>query len=260
MKAAWDMLRSELERLQEEQGREGRTVDIFFRDDDVDEDDEALRLLMGIFLECEVPVNLEIIPGRLTESAVTLLRQHHDQRPELFEINQHGWLHVNHETEGRKCEFGPSRGFDRQLADLDSGRKVLEKAFGRAFSRVFTPPWNRCTTDTFRALDQLGYEVLSKRRGHDDGLRGDLRGYGFREVSVSLDLCRWKGGASMKPPEEIVSELLVQMGELDLVGVMLHHKMMNAGAFDWLRHLLDELRRCPAVKFHTFQSLVKCSG
>lgn len=231
---------------------QGRTVDLFFRDDDVDDDEDSLRTLLDLFLLHEIPVNLQIIPGRLTGPAVALLSQYWNLRSDLFELNQHGWLHFNHEAEGRKCEFGPSRRFDQQLADIAGGKKVLEDAFGRAFTRVFTPPWNRCTTDTFRALDQLGFEALSKKRGADS-----VSGYSFREISVTLDLYQWKNEIRMKAPGDFINELLAQLREFDLIGVMLHHKVMNKAAFDFLAWMLGELRSYRSINFHTFQSLLK---
>ncbi|HKX30951.1 MAG TPA: polysaccharide deacetylase [Blastocatellia bacterium] len=235
MSELFDPLRMSLDRLQEA----GRTVRIFFRNDDVDRDEGSLGRLLNLFAERAIPLNLEIIPGLLTESAAVLLRRHHRQFGDLVELDQHGWLHANHEPEGRKCEFGSSRSFDQQLADLARGRKVLEDAFEEAFSPVFTPPWNRCTTDTYRALDQLGFQVLSQRRG-----RAEIRGYGFREVSVTLDLGRGTRG-------ELVTELNRQLNDPDPVGIMLHHKVMDEDAFDFLALLLDLLRLHRAVNFQT---------
>jgi len=228
-----------------------RTVNVFFRDDDVDDDEPSLRALLALFQELETPINLEIIPARLTRAAIGFLREAHARRPGLVELNQHGWQHVNHESEGRKCEFGASRGFDEQIVDVARGREVLEQAFGSSFSPVFTPPWNRCTEATYRALDQLGFCALSKLRGKEP-----VAGYGFRELSVTLDVFRWKGGAEMKTAGELVGELTGQLRELDTVGVMLHHKVMDDAAFAWLQMLLSELRRSGAVRLHTFQSLL----
>jgi len=228
-----------------------RTVSVFFRDDDVDEDEPSLRALLALFGKLEVPINLEVIPARLTGAAISLLLEAHARRPGLIELNQHGWRHVNHEPEGRKCEFGRGRGFEEQLADIARGRGVLARAFGGAFSPVFTPPWNRCTEATYRALDQLGFRALSKLRGGEP-----VTGYGFREISVTLDLFRWKGGAVMKPNGEFIGELASQLQELDTVGIMLHHKVMDEPAFARLRMLVSELRRSDTVGFHTFQSLL----
>lgn len=243
-------LRAVLERLQAEK----RTVNVFFRDDDVDDDEPSLRVLLNFFSELEVPLNLEIIPGLLTDSAVTLLRGIHDRWPDVFELNQHGWMHVNHEREGRKCEFGAHRSFDEQLADIAKGREVLINALGDAFSPVFTPPWNRCTAATYQVLDELEFRVLSKLRSKDQ-----IVGYGFRELSVTLDLFRWKSGAVMKPPGEFIGELMAQLNQLGTVGIMLHHKVMDEAAFGLLAPLLEELRRSEVIRFHTFRSLLKNS-
>lgn len=248
-KSEWfETLRSSLGQMESA----GRSVKVFVRDDDVDEDEASLRQLLNLFLELEIPINLEIIPGLLTDAAIATLINYRQLRPDLFELNQHGWLHVNHETEGRKCEFGASRNYEQQLADIQRGQEVLRNAFGEAFSPVFTPPWNRCTEEAHRAMDQLGFTAISKLLG-----KQPLTGYGFRELSVTLDIFRWKDGATLKPAEEIIEELTSQLRELDMVGIMLHHKVMDDRAFEFVRLLLDELRRSEAVSFHTFRSLLK---
>jgi hypothetical protein len=244
---ALTQLRSSLDRLRSE----GREIDLFFRDDDVDEDENSLRRLLGVFLEEEAPVNLQIIPGRLTPAAASLLLRHHSLRPDLFEFNQHGWRHINHEREGRKCEFGPSRNFDEQLADIASGRKVLEEALGSAFSLIFTPPWNRCAAETLKALDRLGFQGYSGFRSGEP-----ISGYGFRDVSVTLDLHRWKNGIAMKRVDEIANELISQLRELDTIGIMLHHKVMDEDGFDFLSRLLKELSTSQVINLHSFQSLL----
>jgi peptidoglycan/xylan/chitin deacetylase (PgdA/CDA1 family) len=250
MKEAIEQLRLTLDRLSERQQR----VKVFFRDDDVDEDEARLRMLLDLFEESATPVNLEIIPGRLTEPGIQLLRQRRRAQPALFELNQHGWQHVNHELQGRKCEFGLSRSFDEQLSDILRGKQVLEQAFGEAFSPVFTPPWNRCTDATHRALDQLGFQALSKLNNEPP-----VTGHGFREISVTLDLFRWKGGAAMKTPAEFVAELNSQLSALNIVGVMLHHKVMDAAAFELAQSVVSELRRSDAVQIHSFQSLLRAT-
>lgn len=246
MNEALLQLRAVLDELQKQQ----RIVNVFFRDDDVDEDEPSLRALLALFSALETPINLQIIPALLTDEAVQLLREAQVQRPDLIELNQHGWRHINHEVEGRKCEFGASRSFDDQLADIAQGREVLEQAFGNAFSPVFTPPWNRCTQDTYRALDKLGFRALSQLQGGHS-----VASYKFRELSVTLDLFRWKGGAVMKSSEEFIAELTAQLRELNLVGIMLHHKVMGDAALTLLQMVISELRCSEAIRFHTFQRL-----
>ncbi len=244
-------LRPRLEQLYKDK----KEIRFFLRDDDADEDVETLRHLFDVTLASGVPLNLEIIPDGLTDSGIRLLDNHKHLHPTLFELNQHGWRHLNHEKEGRKCEFGVSRTFDQQFEDISKGKRRLEEIFKDKFYPVFTPPWNRCTNDTLKALDQLGFRVFSKDRGKDP-----ITGFSFHEISTTLDLYRWKGNPTMKTPEEIVNELIIQMEENEPIGLLLHHKVMDHEAFRFLDMLLVVLREYPNVQFHTFQSLLESSG
>lgn len=239
-----------IDELREQQ----RTVNIFFRADDVDEDELALRKLMKEFFGKEIPLNLEIIPARLSHAGYLWLRHCYARAPQLFEYHQHGWQHLNHEAVGRKCEFGASRSYAEQLADIRRGRELLELALEDAFFPVFTPPWNRCTTDTYRALDELGFHAFS-------GLRGaqPVAGYRFRELSVTLDLHTWRDGPKLKDRCEFVRELREQFRAGGTIGIMLHHKVMDREAWLWLDLLLFAMQRQPFFKFHTFESLLKAT-
>ena len=63
----------------------------------------------------------------------------------------------------------------------------------------------------------------------------------------------------MKSPESIFTELAQQMNELDTVGILLHHKVMDAAAFAFLAELIETLSSCSSVRFHTFQSLLRAN-
>jgi predicted glycosyltransferase len=228
----------------------GRTLHLFLRDDDVDEDEDSLKHLLDLALARGVPMNLEIIPGRLTPACTAALKNALRADHALLSLNQHGWMHSNHEMEGRKCEFGSSRSFTQQLNDIAQGKAILEGTFDELFFPAFTPPWNRCTTDTYRVLDELGFQVFSKDRGKDR-----LTEYRFSEISTTLDLYTWKAGARMKSAREIVRDLMVQLDTLPFVGLLLHHKVMAEDAFKFLDQILCELRCSSVVRFHTFQTL-----
>lgn len=241
-------LRPHLERFQDKE----KITKIFFRDDDVDIEEDTLTHLLDLFLSRGVPINLEIIPKNLTDSAIKLLYQYKRSCGSILELNQHGWQHLNHERVGKKCEFGISRGFDEQLEDISRGKSMLEETFDQAFYPVFTPPWNRCTVDTFRVLDQLGFRALSKDTG-----KQSVKGYSFREISTTLDIFKWKGGAALKPPDEILEDLISQIGVLPAIGILLHHKIMDTDGFSFLGAMIDELNQYPIVQFKTFQCLLE---
>jgi peptidoglycan/xylan/chitin deacetylase (PgdA/CDA1 family) len=223
-------------------------VDVFFRDDDVDEDEPTLRRLLELFAQKNVPVILGVIPAKLTHQGIELLAQF----PTTTEIVQHGWQHVNHELTGRKCEFGSQRSFEEQLADIARGQTRMNEAFGAHWFPAFIPPWNRCTPPTYQALEQRGFRVLSQL--HNDS--SPRAGFSFREISVTLDLFRWKDGTRLRPQEELWQAILQQLAQPQPLGILLHHKVMHDEAFLFLAQLLDALRPSPNVRFHTFASLL----
>lgn len=244
-------LRVALDRLQ----KDGREINIFLRDDDIDDDEETLRQLLDVTFGRGVPINLEVIPTTLTDDGVRLLRDYKGFDGDLVELHQHGWQHVNHETAGRKCEFGAARSFDDQLLDIARGKARMEELLEERFFPGFTPPWNRCTDDTLRVLDRLGFQLFSADR---NGRRRD--GDNFREISITLDLYRWQGGAALKAPGEIVDPLIEQMSRGETVGLLLHHKVMDCAAFSFLDLLLAQLRRYDNVKWWTLGGLLPQFG
>ncbi len=224
----------------------GEIVEVFFRDDDIDEDEATLRRLLQLFATRNAPVVLGVIPARLTTAGIALLRQF----ASTVELVQHGWQHVNHETTGRKCEFGASRSFDEQYDDLSRGQARMTEAFGQHWFPAFIPPWNRCTQVTEQALQQLGFRVVSKLRETDENPDGMLP-----EISVTLDLYRWKDGAQLKPTEELWQAIVQQVQQGAVIGIMLHHKVMTDDAFLFLEQMLDELKQAANVRFHCLQTL-----
>ncbi|HEX6026142.1 MAG TPA: polysaccharide deacetylase family protein [Solirubrobacter sp.] len=182
-------------------------VDVFFRDDDAGWGDDRLLELIDRFAAHALPLDLAVIP---TEVSDELAR-------ELLErdvgLHQHGYAHVNHEREGRKCEFGVSRDRERQRADIAAGRDRLRELFGDRLDPFFTPPWNRCTRDTGECLVELGFTLLSREhRAEPLGL--------LPELPVHLDVARLL-------PEELDERFAAHVASGGPVGVMFHHAVME---------------------------------
>lgn len=253
-----EVIQRQLRPLLDQRGEERTSVDkpihIFLRDDDIDDDEETLRELLDIALAHGVPVNLEIIPNGLTEAGIRLVADHKRFTPDLVGLDQHGWSHTNHELTGRKCEFGPSRSYTQQYEDIACGKALLESTFAELFTPVFTPPWNRYTADTLRIVHELGFGGFSALG------KTPVEGYCFQDLSVTLDLYGWKGGAALKAPSLFVTELAAQIQGGAPIGLLLHHKVMDSDAFAFLSGLLAELRRYSFIHFHTFASLQKVHG
>ena len=136
-------------------------VRFFFRDDDAGWHDEALEELLDVFELHEVPVDVAAIPVAMTARTATLIAARQSSGRNDITVHQHGFAHVNHEPEGRKCEFGASRSPEQQRDDIARGRDELSALLGD-LPAVFTPPWNRCAPWTAQVLHDLGFAVLSR--------------------------------------------------------------------------------------------------
>jgi hypothetical protein len=199
-------------------------VPVFFRDDDAGWADERLLALLDVFAGCggsgraghprrAVPLDLAVIPDALSPALARELLA----RPGVG-LHQHGRSHANHEPEGRKHEFGPSRGAIAQRADVAEGRERLAWLLGDRVDPIFTPPWNRCTPDTGRCLVELGFAVLSREaRAVPLGLPG------LRELPVHVDFVRLA-------PEELGRRAAEAVRHGGPLGVMLHHEVMDDDA------------------------------
>jgi len=229
---------------------DGRTIDIFFRDDDADDDLPNLHRLLDLFGAHATPIHLAVIPGTLTDRGADVLLRRHDHAPHLIELGQHGWMHSNHEIVGRKCEFGPSRNYELQLADIARGRDLLDGVFGPAWQKIFTPPWNRCDENTLQALDCLDFQVLSA-----DGSQMSPQHHRFCEIPISFDIFIWKKGTTPKTASDIGFGIGAQVRRKERIGILLHHKVMTPDAFRAIDILLDGLAESAAVRLHTLHNL-----
>ena len=82
---------------------------VFFRADDVAVPGANFVRLMDLFTRYRAPLCLAVVPAWLTQARWRHLKRIGQKAPSLWCWHQHGWRHVNHEPEGKKQEFGPSR-------------------------------------------------------------------------------------------------------------------------------------------------------
>ena len=150
-------------------------VTFFFRDDDAGWGNERLFLLLDLFGDYGMPLDLAVIPLALTQELAHRLYDRVKAQPHLIGVHQHGFAHVSHEAKGRKCEFGSTRDVMLQERDIRLGRHLLNEMLGPVAQPIFTPPWNRCSPQTGDCLVRLGFQVLSQDRSalplQRDGLK-----------------------------------------------------------------------------------------
>jgi peptidoglycan/xylan/chitin deacetylase (PgdA/CDA1 family) len=189
------------------------TVDVFFRDDDAGWRDDRLLALLDLFDEHALPLDVAVIPAALERAVAAELRA---RAGPLLGLHQHGFAHRNHEPDGRKHEFGPSRSPADQRRDIEKGAARLGALLGDNVDPIFTPPWNRCTEMTGSCLAELGFRVLSREHR-----AAPLDVPELRELPVHVDWCRLE-------PSEIAARLAAAIRAPGPAGVMLHHAVMDA--------------------------------
>jgi hypothetical protein len=227
-------------------------VDFFFRDDDAGWCDERLFALLDLFGCHSLPLDVAAIPRAMTTTLASELGARIAAAPETVAVHQHGFAHLNHEAEGRKCEFGPSRPRELQRLDVESGRRLLAEVYGLAVSDVFTPPWNRCTEATGEALRAAGFRVLSR-----DATARPLGVEGLSELPVRVDWFARRKGVRLNPEE--LGTLLAEAAcdTASPVGVMFHHELMDDGELSRAGELLALLASHPSARCRLMSALVQ---
>jgi predicted glycosyltransferase len=222
---------------------------LFFRDDDCGWSDDRLLLLLDIFADFSVPVDLAAIPAALSSAFAQKLSRRMAAHPEHLRIHQHGYAHLNHEPEGKKCEFGPARDYQSQRSDIEKGQRRLAELLGAAPDPIFTPPWNRCTAVTALCLTELGFQLLSR-----DAHGVPFEGFGVRELPIAADWFAHRKKVRLDR-KEWGRSLAEQLKNKDHVGIMLHHAVMDGEEMQALAELLSVLARHRNANCQTMQSL-----
>jgi peptidoglycan/xylan/chitin deacetylase (PgdA/CDA1 family) len=227
-----------------------RPLSLFFRADDVAVPGKNFSRLMDLFAKYGVPLSLAIVPAWLTPPRWQYLNSFEKKNPFRWCWHQHGWRHANHETEGKKQEFGDARSLAQITQDIARGKHRLEQLMAGAFYPVFTPPWNRCSADALQALKALGYAAVSRSPGSKPRAPR-----GLPDFSANLDLHTRKERDPAAGWHNLLREL-EQAVASGFCGIMLHHQLMNPAAFDFLEILLKALTKTPAIQIMNFKGLV----
>lgn len=209
-------------------------IEVFFRDDDAGWDNPRLIALLDCFNNQRIPIDLAVIPQAADQALADTLQTRWHADPALLGLHQHGYAHCNHETQGRKCEFGQNRSEERQLSDLLLGKQHLEQLFGDALDPLFTPPWNRCAEVTANLLIKLNFRALS--RNHT---ASSFNLKALPEIPVTID---WSGvlarsSNSWAALEQAISSKLSDDG-CQRLGIMLHHAVMDIKELSYLQIML----------------------
>lgn len=231
-------------------GAAGRTISLWWRDDDAVAPTPALDRLVGLSHARAVPLVLAVIPQPAQASLADRLA--HPDAPRVTVV-QHGWRHENHEPAGtRAAELGGTRPIGTVLAELAAGHERLAALFGTGFLPVLTPPWNRVDPEVARRRGEIGLPGLStfatlERAGH--------------RLDAHLDPIVWKTTRSYMGDERMLmlfDEQLAARTGADAevpVGVLSHHLSHDEAVWRFLETFLAATAGHPAVRWPSPPSL-----
>ncbi|TCA27828.1 polysaccharide deacetylase [Rhizobium leguminosarum bv. viciae] len=244
---AWDPLRRELDRWQ----AAGRVARFWLRDDDAVEPTLALEMLMALAGENEVPLMLAVIPGLTGEALAVRLGEEAD-----VAVAVHGWSHKNHAgLKAKKQELGGERPTEVVLSELREGFLLLQRLHPARFLPVLVPPWNRIDAALIPALPGLGFAALSVYGRAKQGGPMPL-------LNTHVDIIDWHGTRGGRSEAELVAELVAELrdrfaGGDEPVGVLTHHLVHDAAAWDFLSALFAVTGGHPAVRWSSASGLLE---
>lgn len=225
----------------------GRTANLWLRDDDAVEPTAALDRLLDLTGRNVIPLALAVIPAH-TGTPLAGRLQHASHATVVL----HGWAHQNHAPASeKKQEFGPHRPHQAMLAELAEGRARLETLFGPTFFPLFVPPWNRIDPAVVPRLPEAGLLALST---FGPGKTPEA-------VNSNVDIIDWHGTRGGRDPEALVAEIVAQLdrissGKSRAVGILAHHLVHDAAAWDFLERLFDLTANHPACRWRSIRELV----
>lgn len=230
--------------------REKEKIKIFFRADDIAVPSHNFSRLMELFLSHRTPLCLAVVPSWITPQRWESMRPFRVRGGKLFCWHMHGYRHQNHETSGKKQEFGPARSQSNIISDLTRGYSRLSSVLKDEAFPVFTPPWNRCSKETLQVLKKLKFKAVSRSDGAQP-----LTLEGLDDYCVHVDLHTRKEKDPDTGRHNLIKELEHGLST-GVCGIMIHHMRMNDNAFLFLDTLLAQLSNYPQIKPVTFQNLI----
>ena len=229
----------------------GRTVGLWWRDDDLERPTPALDTLLEALGEHGIAPALAAVAGRVDAQAVAALAG------SPARVFVHGWTHANHAAAGaRKSEFGPEREAGTRLAEIAEARRRLAAIAGERALACFVPPWNRIGDDLLARLGETGIVALS---GFAPAGR-PAPAAGVPRLDTHVDLIDWRGdrlpltatAAAAALAIRIRSRLSAENHDSPVdgpLGILSHHRVTEAAAWRAWRPLLAALGGHPAVRW-----------
>jgi peptidoglycan/xylan/chitin deacetylase (PgdA/CDA1 family) len=231
---------------------EGRSVDLWLRDDDAVEPSEPLSRLLALSARWDAPMAVAAIPADATTALAELVRD-----LPLISVAVHGWDHVNYApAHEKKQELGLHRGKEAVLDRLAEGLARIKDMLGDRAIPLLVPPWNRIAPELVGHLSDLGYQALSVFGPE----RGDAP---LPMVNTHVDIIDWKGNRGGRSFDTLHAEATARLqagaGPKTSLGILTHHLVHDEAAWAFLDDLLSLTAGHPACRWVAVETLIKPS-
>jgi peptidoglycan/xylan/chitin deacetylase (PgdA/CDA1 family) len=194
------------------------------RDDDAVALTPALRRLLSLAKESNVPLALAVIPDLAEPDLFTRMG-------EGVSVLQHGCDHRNRAAPGeKKTEFPAQEGIPQALDRLRLAHQRLVSMGGSKVLPVVAPPWNRMRRELAAALPRIGIEGLSGY-GKEEAIPG------VRQINTHVDIVAWRDGKRFVGDDEAVRLAMTYVLNDQPVGWLTHHAVHDADAWSFLARL-----------------------
>ncbi|WP_420402865.1 polysaccharide deacetylase family protein [Nisaea sp.] len=239
---------ADLRRALDAAAEAGRTLDVWWRDDDLQRPGPDLEPLLALADATGWMPGLAVVPEGMDADGLAARLEKTGA-----ELLVHGLAHRNHAGPGeKKSEFPSTRTMGDMCRDAADGLHRLKAAFDRNCLAGFVPPWNRIAPGLAAGLPACGFDVLSTfgpRRAAEPVP-------GLKCVNTHIDVIDWRGtrrfigiGAARAA---IVRHLAaVRSGVADAeepCGLLTHHLIMVEEDWHALGILASELAAHEAVR------------
>lgn len=223
---------------------------MFFRADDIGIPSRSFSEMIECFKKNHLPLCLATVPSWLNHQRLSDIQSVVGTSKEQWYWHQHGVVHRNFESSGKKQEFGETRSEETILLSLQRGKERLYKLLGSNNGPVFTPPWNRCSSATLRSLHALGFKAISRSSGAKPESPSELP-----DIQVNVDLHTRKETSGKDGFFNLLEELETGLAS-GRCGVMLHHQRMNCRAVDFLDIFLQCCKKQSALSCVHFGDII----
>ncbi|MAA98648.1 MAG: glycosyl transferase family 28 [Stappia sp.] len=229
----------------------GRSIPVWWRDDDAIEPSAPLERLIGIANAHGCEVALAVIPHDATQA----LAERIAAEP-FVSVLQHGYRHRNYQDKARgekAAEFGRARDVDEAIGELAQGNARLKALYAEKFVPVMVPPWNRITTAITARLAEAGLSGVSTFTQFHPRDR--------RHVQTHIDMIKWKKDRRFIGWPQAALRFDYQLARRrtnpdEPLGLLSHHLAQDDASFEFLDRTLAVMKAHPGARFARIRDLL----